>query len=108
MFDYNKTLNTGKVIERGEKLYRLSRLFMFIGACAVALAILMALIGLMIDSKYFYFIFLFSADSSFDFTIPLVIIAYLGIILGLIGIPMYYSSLQIYSLGKIAKNTELK
>ena len=75
---------------------------------SVALAVFMSLIGLIIEGDSFYFMFIFAAHSSYSFTIPLVIIVYLGIILGCVGIPMYYASLQIYSLRKITENTEKK
>lgn len=108
MYNINETINPTKVVEHGEKLYKLSKIFIFIGACAVALAVFMSLIGLMLEGGYFYLMFVFDVTSDYTFVIPLVILVYLGIIIGFTGIPMYYSSLQIYSLGKIAQNTENK
>ena len=108
MIDFNKELIPNTIVEKGEKLYKTSRKLMFIGVCAIALAVLMSIIGLMISGGYFYLMFIFAAGSPYEFTIPLVMAVYLGIILGCVGIPMYYSSLQIYSLGKIAENTSKK
>ena len=74
---------------------------MFIGLCGLAILLLIALIAFMISPYAVLNVLTLSIDA----LAGLVFIIYLDIVLGLLGVPMYFASMTIYALGRIAHNT---
>ena len=101
----SRDLTSKKVEEKGQNLYKNSKLLMFIGLCGIGLAIIMGLISLMLDGEFISpFIFDFSQD--FAFAIVFVIADYIALLCGIIGIGWYHYSLNLFAIGRIASNTE--
>ena len=98
-------MTSEKLESKGQNLYILSKIFMFIGLCGIVLALLIGVISIACDGE-FVSPFIFDMDDDFAFAYPFVVINYLAFLLGLAGIPMYFASLNIYALGRIAHNTE--
>lgn len=71
-----------------------------ISVAAFVLIILVALIGFGGLGGVLYF------DSEYGFANVLIAISYLGILVGLIGIPFYFIGLHYLGLGQISKNTD--
>jgi hypothetical protein len=105
-------ITSEKLEDKGQNLYKLGKLFMFAGICGFGVLLLISLIVLVTYSSdaLFEYVLLLDTDSGalfIDFLVnTLVFFSYLGIILGFAGIPMYFSGLNIFALGRIAHNTE--
>ncbi len=99
------TLTSSKLEAKGQAFYLVGKLGMLIGAIGIALTVLIGIISLATGAKFFSPM-IFDIDSSYAFAYPFVIIAYLAIAFGIIGVPFYFYGLQLFGLGRIAVNTE--
>lgn len=100
----SRDLTSKKVEEKGQNLYKNSKLLMFIGLCGIGLAIIMGLISLILGGEFFYpFIF---EISGYEFAIIFIIADYIALLCGIIGIGWYHYSLNLFAIGRIAANTE--
>ena len=88
-------------------MYKLGKLFSFGGLCGLGLFILSILITLMVGGgSYVESLLSFDISEEFAFMYLIMPLSYLGIVLGAIGVPMYFNGLSIFALGRIAHNTE--
>lgn len=93
------------VLKKGEKFYRLGRTLVKVLGISLAVFLLILLIAILgWGSIVIPYVFLVNVDYAFvNFLIGL---SYLGIVVGLIGVPFYFWGLHYMGLGQIAKNTE--
>ena len=109
-----RELSPALIEEKGQKSYKLGKLFIFIGICALALLLLISLIVALFYSPYelFCYVLVFNTMSGvkiLDWLVnTLVFVSYAGISLGCVGVPFYFYGINLYALGKIASNTEKK
>ena len=105
-----RPITSERLEEKGQSLYKLGKIFSFVGLCGFGLIILIGIIATIIaPSEGFVNVITLNMSRlgrSYAFCIPIIIISYIGILLGMIGIPMYFNGLSIFVLGRIAHNTE--
>jgi hypothetical protein len=103
----NTPITSDRLEAKGQALYLRGKRFMFIGACGFALLVLISIVAVLLEGvDGVAYLFTFDVDEDYMFAILLMLASYIGIILGFIGIPMYFSGLNIFALGRIAHNTE--
>ena len=94
---------TSKDVERkGQKNYKLGKIFMFCGLCGFILMLLTFLIAESIDSGEGLEALVFACEEALFFSA----VSWIGILLGLIGIGLYNIGINRFALGRIAVNTE--
>ena len=98
-------LTPDKVEERGQRIYKCSKIGMFIGACGILLLLIICLSCLANDGDFLDPI-IFDLRSRYAWAYVFVAIADIAIFIGIASIPMYFIGLSIYALGRIARNTE--
>ena len=92
--------------EKGQSIYKSAKILMFIGLCGLAFMLLICIICLAMGGDFVDPITFSIRDGDFAWAYLFVGIAYLAILLGIVSVPMYFSGLNIYALGRIAHNTE--
>ena len=100
-----RPITSEKVEQKGQNIYKLSKLGMFVGVCAIVLAIIIGIISIATGAD-FVSPFIFDIDDDYAFAYPFVVLDYLALLWGLASIPMYFQGLNIFALGRIAHNTE--
>ena len=104
---FTRTITSKKVEEKGQSIYKLGKIFMFIGVIGFALVVLSLLIAMMVVGADDAFeLLIFDIADRFAFMYPIMIISYLGILLGLIGVGLYFCGINLFALGRIVNNTE--
>ena len=101
-----RPITSEKLEEKGQSIYKTSKIFMFIGLCGLAFMLLICIICLAMGGDFVDPITFSIYDDDFAWVYFFVVIAYLAILLGIASVPMYFSGLNIYALGRIAHNTE--
>ena len=105
-------ITSEKLETKGQNLYKLGKVFTFAGVCGLGLLLLISIIVICAydPSVLFGYVLLLNTLSgvgTVDFLVNiLVFVSYLGILLGIVGIPLYISGLNLFALGRIAHNTE--
>ena len=102
-----RPITSERLEEKGQSLYKLGKVFSFcglIGFCMFVLSILGALA--VKGGSAILFLLEFNLGSGYEFMYLILPVSYIGILLGIIGIPMYFHGLNIFALGRIARNTE--
>lgn len=106
-------ITSEKLERKGQKLYKLGKVFMFAGVCGLGLLLLISLFVIVVAGPYACFNALFNyvlvlnaGEGAYVLVNILVFVSYLGLLLGIVGIPMYTSGLKFFALGRIANNTE--
>ena len=109
-------ITSEKLERKGQKLYKLGKVFMFAGVCGLGLLLLISLVVIVVVGPYacfsslFNYVLVLNADAgqggAYVLVNVLVFVSYLGLLLGIVGIPMYTSGLKFFALGRIAHNTE--
>lgn len=80
---------------------------MIIGLFAVGLFFLILIIaGTIGGSSYIFDALTFNFDGRYAFVLPLMVLSYFGILIGILGLPIYISGLNLFTLARIAVNTE--
>ena len=95
------------LLEKGNSFYKKGKMLIKIFLISLALFALILLIALM-DWGSCYGLTLVLTFTSYPFVNFLTVVAYLGILIGLVGIPFYFLGLHYMGLGQIGKNTEKK
>ena len=101
----NSQITSKMVEQKGQKMYMLSKWFMFIGLCSFALTFLIGIISVALDGAFFG-PFIFALGRDYAFAYIFVAIDYIAKVLGLIGIGLYFKVISLFALGRIALNTE--
>lgn len=96
-------MTSKKVEQKGQGFINLGRLFGLIGVISFALWFISTVIAL-IAGNYFIDVLILEFDS--DFAKVIFVICYLGTTIGFFGIPLYFTGLKLFTLGRIAVNTE--
>ena len=94
-----------RVFKKGLKLEQIGKKLFFCLLGGIAILILIAIASLIMGGSVIPYL-LFAAEGSYKFVNFLDAVAYLGIVVGLIGIPLYFLGLIYVGLGQIAENTK--
>ena len=101
-----ENMTSEKVESKGQALIKSGRLCMVIGLCSLGLFLLILIIAALINgSTGIVYALAFDFDG-YEFGIPFMALSYLGIVIGLCGLPIYISGLNLFTLARIAVNTE--
>lgn len=102
------TLTSSDVEKKGQKLYKLGKLFMLIGLVGFSLMLFTALLNLIFDGDADALLgpFIFKLRRQISFAYLFVALGYLGTLLGIVGIFFYNVGINRFALGHIAVNTE--
>lgn len=101
-------MTSEKVESKGQALIKAGRLFMVIGIFAIGLFFLILLIAAAINGGTGIVYALAFDFYGYEFGIPFMALSYLGMLMGLCGLPIYISGLNLFILARIAVNTENK
>ena len=93
------------LLYKGEKFYNVGSTMAKILGISAALLFLILLIGFMGWGVYSP-LFILSVHSGYAFVDFLIGLSYLGLSVGLLGVPFYFIGLHLMGLGQIAYNTE--
>ena len=96
-----------KLEKKGASFRKAGTRMMCIGLGGLGLLILVALIALMLGGGGFVGSALaFASRGEYAFANVFVALAYLGILVGAVGVAVYMQGLRLWALGRIAKNTK--
>lgn len=101
-----ENMTSEKVESKGQTLIKAGRLCMLIGLCALGLFFLILIIAAMINGGTGIVYALAFDFDGYEFGIPFMILSYLGMLIGICGLPLYVSGLNLFTLARIAVNTE--
>ena len=102
-----RPITSERLEEKGQSLYKLGKLFMFFGTIGFALLLLSVLIALAMGGTWLVSkLFTFSFYGDYALLYYIIPVGYIGILLGILGVPMYLNGLNVFALGRIAHNTE--
>ena len=102
-----RPITSERLEEKGQSLYKLGKIFSFVGVIGFAVLLLSVLITLIFfGGSGVAYLLSFEVGSEFAIMYLILPLSYIGILLGIIGIPMYFNGLSIFALGRIAHNTE--
>lgn len=103
-----KNMTSKEVEAKGQSLIKVGRLCMVIGLCALLLFLLILVVaGLINGSKGVTYALAFNFRG-YEFGIPFMALSYFGMLIGICGLPLYISGLNLFTLARIAVNTENK
>ena len=98
-------ITSKKLEQKGQSIYKISKLGMFAGVCAIVLTIIIGVLSIELGAS-FISPFIFDVADDYAFAYLFVVIDYLALLWGLVSIPMHFVGLNIFALGRIAHNTE--
>ena len=101
-----ENMTSEKVESKGQSLIKAGRLCMLIGLCALAMFFLILIIAAMINGGTGIIYALAFDFDGYEFGIPFMVLSYLGMLVGICGLPIYISGLNLFTLARIAVNTE--
>ena len=99
-------MTSEKVESKGQALIKVGRLCMVIGLCAFGLFLFILLIAALINGGTGIVYALAFDFYGYEFGIPFMALSYLGMLMGISGLPIYISGLNLFTLARIAVNTE--
>ena len=101
-----KPITSERLEEIGQSFYKLGKGFFFYGLIGLAM-FLLSIIGALVINGGEGVSYLLEFDlSGYEFMYIILPLSYMGIVFGVAGVPMYFSGLIIFALGRIAHNTE--
>ena len=102
-----RPITAERLEKKGQSLYKSGKILIFCGLCGLGLIILSILLtGILVGFDEVEYLLTFQISDEYAFMYIIMPLSYLGFLLGLIGVPMYFNGLNIFALGKIANNTE--
>ena len=101
-----ENMTSEKVESKGQALIKAGRLCMVIGLCALGLFLFILLIAALINGGTGIVYALAFDFDGYEFGIPFMALSYLGMLMGISGLPIYISGLNLFTLARIAVNTE--
>ena len=97
---------TSKDVERkGQNIYIASKICMFIGLMGIILLALVCILSVALGGDIGETL-TFDLGDDYSFAYPFIALAYLAIVAGIIGIMIYWGGIYLFTLGRIAVNTE--
>ena len=93
------------VLKKGEKFYKVGRILVKVLGISAAIFVLILLIAIL-GWGMRIIPYVLGVNVDYDFVNMLIGLSYLGILVGLIGVPFYFLGLHYMGLGQIAKNTD--
>ena len=100
-------MTSEKLENKGQFFYKAGKLGMFCGLAGLGLLILSILGTLIIEGpSWVVYLLTFDISGEFAFMYPIMVVSYLSIIYGAIGIGLYFYGINLFALGRIAHNTE--
>lgn len=99
-------LTSEKVEKKGQVFYQRGKLFMLIGFYGFSLLALICVIALLAYDVEGLLLVLALRPYDYEFLIPIIVLCYIAIGLGDIGIFLYFRGIHFFALGRIAVNTE--
>ena len=103
-----KNMTSEKVESKGQSLIKAGRLCIVIGLCALGLFLFILIIAALINGSTGIACALAFDFDGYEFGIPFMALSYFGMVIGLCGLPLYISGLNLFTLARIAVNTENK
>ena len=104
--NFFENMTSKKVESKGQALIKGGRLCIGIGLCAFGLFLVILLIAAAINGGEAILYALAFDFSGYEIGIPFMVLSYLGMAIGLCGLPVYISGLILFTLARIAVNTE--
>ena len=100
-------MTSEKLENKGQFFYKAGKLGMFCGLAGLGLLIL-SILGTLIIGRPSWVVDLltFGIRGEFAFMYLIMVISYLAIVYGAIGIGLYFYGINLFALGRIAHNTE--
>ena len=103
----NNELTSEKVEKKGQRIYKNSKWCIFIGICGFSLLAVICLLTLLIGgTSSVLSVLSLTISGGYEFLIPIVILCYIAIVIGFFGPAGYFLGITIFSLGRIAVNSE--
>ena len=99
-------MTSEKVESKGQALIKAGRLCMVIGLCAFGLFLFILIIAAVINGSTGVLYALAFYFDGYEFGVPFMVLSCLGMLIGICGLPMYISGLNLFTLARIAVNTE--
>ena len=101
-----ENMTSEKVESKGQALIKVGKLCMITGLFATALFFLILLVAAVINGGTGILYALAFDFDGYEFGIPFMVLSYIGMVLGILGLPIYISGLNLFTLARIAVNTE--
>ena len=102
---YYDPITSEKLEEKGQSMYRASKTYLFLGIFGIVFMNIICLICVATGGDYTDPLIM-HIHHSYAWAGIFIIVAYMCIFSGIIGIPMYFYGIIIFALGRIAYNTE--
>ena len=100
-------MTSEKLEKKGQAFYLGGKVLMLIGIIGLGMLLLSMIITMMLfGPEGIALLFLFEFGSGFEFMYLIMPLSYIGILLGIAGIGLYFFGINLYALGRIAHNTE--
>ncbi len=94
------------MFEKGTSFYNKGKTLLKILGISFAVFVLILLIAAIGWGGFTSSLYCLAIATGYGFVDFLIVVAYLGILIGLVGVPLYFLGLHYLGLGQIAKNTE--
>jgi len=101
-----KNMTSQKVEKKAQTIIKVGRIFMLIGLICLILFLFILFLALVLEGKYGLMSALVLDFRGYEFGIIFMLLAYLGTAVGICGLPMYMYGIQLFTLARIAVNTE--
>ena len=105
-FNVDKDMTSKRVEEIGQSFIKAGRYCMTIGLYSLGLFLLILLIAAVVNGATGILYALAFDFDGYEIGIPFMGLSYMGMMFGILGVPMYFIGLNIFALGRIAHNTE--
>ena len=109
----NRDITSFDIQRKGIRSHKLGKWFMAIGLFGISLLLLISIVVVILyDSYALIYVLGFEVDSGaafVDFVVCiLLIVSYIAISFGIVGVPLYFYGINTFALGRIAVNSERK
>lgn len=102
----NENMTSKQVEEKAQGLIKAGRKCMITGLCALGLFLIILVIAGAINGTIGIRYALRFDFSGYEIGIPFMTLSYLGMLVGLFGIPIYLYGLNLFTIARTAVNTE--
>lgn len=107
----NRDLTSADIERKGKRSHKLGKWFMAIGLFGISLLLLISIVVVILyNSRVLNDVLRFEVGSGsalVDFVVCiLLIVSYIAIPCGIVGVPLYFYGINTFALGRIAANSE--